>query len=57
MSLTLYGVSHDISFAILVTVLGHLPAPLSTWLGNDLLVTGLAVLVFWLDLVVHKVFG
>jgi NADH-quinone oxidoreductase subunit H len=43
---TLFDVAHDLSVAILITVLGHLPAPVSTWLSDSLLVTGLAVLLF-----------
>ncbi len=43
---TLFDVADDISRAILITVLGHLPAPLSTWLATPDLVLGIAVLVF-----------
>src|SRR5580658_3430656 len=43
---TLFDVANWISTLILVTVLGHLPVPVSTWLANTDLVTGLAVLIF-----------
>jgi NADH-quinone oxidoreductase subunit H len=43
---TLFDVANWISTLILVTILGHLPVPVSTWLGNSLLVTGLSVLIF-----------
>ena len=43
---TLFDVAQYLSTTVLVTILGHLPAPLSTWLGNSTLVTVLAVLVF-----------
>jgi NADH-quinone oxidoreductase subunit H len=43
---TLFDVSDWLSTTLLVTVLGHLPAPLSTWLASSFLVTALAVLIF-----------
>lgn len=43
---TLFDVAYDISQLILVTILGHLPAPVSTWLANGDLVTAVGILVF-----------
>jgi NADH-quinone oxidoreductase subunit H len=43
---TLFDVAHTLSATLLVNILGHLPAPLSTWLANGLLVDTLAVLLF-----------
>ncbi len=43
---TLFDVAQALSTGILVTVLGHLPAPLSSWLATGWLVTLVAILIF-----------
>jgi len=43
---TLFDVANGISTLILITILGHLPAPVSTWLASSVLVTAVAVLIF-----------
>jgi len=43
---TLFDVAQFVSTTLLVTLLGHLPAPVSTWLATPALVTLVAVLVF-----------